>query len=375
MIVEPSEALLNNLQRYLLTHGWSPEDHPNQRLKLLRTTPDDTGAYASVAIPASLEFRDAGELVSDAIRSIASHENTSAEQVLDRLLLWDRDVLRARFLKLLGYEDSLPLGIAADAISGLKEFIGYAAYTHTDPRPFFDKTGAISSEFARHCRFGHTFKGSFGLTVECPLSVTPFLRMEGNEPDVPLERQVFERVANGLQTLREAVERESLDPLLSGYRSGFNANMCRSLAEIYENADGRRIEYDVTWSPELPARIEHHWNPVLFEGRAYEITRAAAAELETSETFPDSLIEGRILMLKSETPPGLDDQFEFEHVITMFWERERGQTVRIRIPLSPGEYIQACDAHKDGRSIRVYGVPEKAGKFWTLTRAHGFAVL
>jgi hypothetical protein len=199
--------------------------------------------------------------------------------------------------------------------------------------------------------------------------------MDGIEPLVPIERQVFERVANGLVTLHESIATDSIDPLLAGYITGFSANMCRKLAEIYEQADGRRIEYDISWSPQIKSACEHVFKPMVFDGRAYEFARIAAGELEKSETFPDSVIEGRIVVLKSEMPPGLDEQAEFEHIITMFWEREKGQTVKIRVSLTPDEYKKACDAHKDGKAIRIFGVPEKAGKFWTLTKAHDFVVL
>jgi len=373
--LQSSPSVLQNLRRYLISRGWIKIEHPNTRIELLQTQPDSTGDYASVSIPSSPDLRDATSLINEAVQLIASFENSPPERVIDYVLRWDRDILRSRFFKMVGHEDSLPLGIAADAITGLKEFIGYAAYTHSNPRPFFDKTGSISGVFADHCLFGHTFKGSFGLTVECPVVVTPVLLMDGNEPIVPTERQVFERVANGLVTLRESIAIDSIDPLLAGYVTGFSANMCRKLAEIYESADGRRIEYDISWSPQLRSACEQHWRPIVFDGNAYEFARIAAGELERAETFPDSLVQGRIVVLKSEMPPGLDEQAEFEHVITMFWERERGQTVKIRVFLSPDQYKAACDAHKDGRAIRVFGIPEKAGKFWTLTNAHDFTVL
>jgi hypothetical protein len=374
-LLQASENNLDNLRRYLRTRGWLTVDHPNQRLELFQTTPDETGDYASVVLPKSTELRDAGELINEAVRLIADYEDSPIERILDSILRWSLDILRARFLKLLGYEDSLPLGVASEAISGLREFIGYAAYTQVDPRPFFDRAGAISAEFASRCKFGHTFEGSFGITIECPITVTPQLGLEGLHPDIPLERQVFERVAHGLKTLSEAIGRDSIEPLLSGFHTGFNANMCRTLAEIYEKLDGRRVEYDLRWSPELPTPLEKNWKPVLFEGRAYDFARIAAAELEKTEVFPDSKIEGRIVVLRSDMPPGWDEQAEFEHVITMYWEREKEQTVMIRIPLTPPEYIRACDAHKEGKPVRIFGVPEKSGKFWILTRAHDFTVL
>jgi hypothetical protein len=374
-VLPSSTTVLNNLRRYLISRGWAKVEHANKRIEILRTKPDDAGGYASVAIPSSIEFRDAGELINEAVRLVASYENSPLQQIVDRVLRWDRDILRARFFKMLGHEDSLPLEIAADAVSGLKEFIGYAAYTQINPQPFFDKAGAISAEFANHCLFGHTFQGSFGLTIECPLAVTPVLPMDGNEPPVPIERQVFERIANGLVTLRDSIAKDSIEPLLAGYRTGFSANMCRTLAELYEKAGGRRIEFDFSWSPQLHTPCERVWKPMVFEGRAYDFARIAATELEKVEIYPDSVIQGRIVILRSEMPPGLDEQAEFEHVITMHWEREKEQTVKIRVPLSPQHYIEACDAHKEGKAIRIYGVPEKSGKFWTLTKAHDFTVL
>ena len=373
--VETTSARLEDVARYLLTHGWSRVEHANKRISLFATKPDETGDYSSVALPVSAEYSDATKLINEAVRLIADFENRSAGKVVDRIYRWNLDILRARLITLRGHEDSLPLSVAAETISGLREFIGYAAYTESNPRPFFDKAGADAAAFTRHCRFGHTFSGSFGLTVECPVPIVPELPMPGNQPAVPFERKVFERVAKGLTILRYSVEKRSLDPMIEGYQSGFSANMCQTLAEIFQQAGGRRIEYDLSWSPELKSSLESDWKPFLFEGQAYEFVLAAASELQKVEKIPDSVIEGPITVLKSETPPGLDEQAKFEHLITMFWQREKDQTVQIRVPLSPKEYIDACDAHKEGRKIRIYGIPEKAGKFWVLTKPHDFAVL
>jgi hypothetical protein len=350
-------------------------EHANNRIEVFQNPADGKGESVSLVMPRSMEFRDAGALMNEAVRLLAVHEDTPAVKVVDRVLRWDRDILRSRLFKLIGTEDSLPLGIAADTILCLKEFLGYAAYTHSNPRPFFDKAGAISGAFADQCRFAHTFRGSFGMSIECPFSVEAVLPMDGNDPIIPLERQIFERVAKGLRTLQESIARDSVDPLLAGYLTGLNANMCRKLSEIFEKSGGRRIEYDISWSPQIESSYQEQWKPIVFDGKAYEFARIAATELEKSETFPDSVVEGRIVVLKSEMPPGLDEQAEFEHIITMFWEREKGQVVHIRVALSPDQYRAACDAHKDGRRIRVQGIPEKAGKFWSLTRAHDFVVI
>jgi len=87
------------------------------------------------------------------------------------------------------------------------------------------------------------------------------------------------------------------------------------------------------------------------------------------------VIQGRIVQLRSDTPPTVEEQGEFEHTITMYWEREKGRSIKVRVPLTIPQYRDACDAHKNGRLIRVYGIPEKSGKFWRLTLPHDFSVL
>jgi hypothetical protein len=56
---------------------------------------------------------------------VADYEGSPLEKLTDHILRWDRDILRSRIFKMIGHEDSLPLGIAAEAVSGLKEFLGY----------------------------------------------------------------------------------------------------------------------------------------------------------------------------------------------------------------------------------------------------------
>jgi hypothetical protein len=63
------------------------------------------------------------------------------------------------------------------------------------------------------------------------------------------------------------------------------------------------------------------------------------------------------MQLRSEVPPRQDEQGEFEHIITMCWEREKAKTLKIRVPLTPVQYQPACGAHKEGRRIKILGIP------------------
>ena len=371
----PLPVRLNDFRRYLNLHGWHQEVHSNERIAYFATRPDEHGDFASLILPASESFSDARNRSCDALQILAEYERRTFEEMLQRIHSWDKDILRARVLARGEHLHSLPLEVAADAISGFRELIGNAAYTETDPKPFFDRAGSVSKDFAKSCQFGHTFEGSFGFNIECPLSLVPTLPMDGVEPEVPFERQVLERIAIGLSDLRTAIAMDDIAPIVQNYHLGFSANMCRTLDEIYEKVEGRRIEYDFIWCPEVSTEVAAEWKPFTFEGKAYEILSEAARKLEKVEQQPETLIQGRIVQLRSEVPPSQDEQGEFEHIITMFWEREKAKLLKIRVPLTPPQYQLACDAHKEGKRIKILWIPEKSGKLWLLTKPHGFTVL
>ncbi|HTH49892.1 MAG TPA: hypothetical protein VMB21_20430, partial [Candidatus Limnocylindria bacterium] len=56
-------AVLANLQKYLLSVGWTKTEHPNTRIELLQSKADETGDYASVSLPKTPELRDAVRLL------------------------------------------------------------------------------------------------------------------------------------------------------------------------------------------------------------------------------------------------------------------------------------------------------------------------
>jgi len=364
----------NELRRYLLGNSWQATEHPNKFFHVYELH-EGGSIRSSLILPATSSQADSAQLISDAIFILSETYGLTEAKISHSILGWDCDVLRARLFKMRGSERSLPLNIASKVLSDLRQFVGHSAVTEFEPKPFFDKAGGISRSFVSQCRFGHTFAGSFGLTIESPLQVDTMLPLEGVAPEVPFERRVFERIAMGFRTLKQSIEEDSLTPLLEGYRVGLNANMCRALSDAYEAIDGRRIEYDFWWSAELESSLGIDWEPFVYEGRAFEFSRAAAVELEKAEEIPETKVEGRVYALKSENPPGLDEQQEFEHVITMYWERLKGATTSIRVPLESDQYIDACDAHKDGKPIRIIGFPEKQGKFWVLTKPRDFTVL
>ena len=376
MTSQPScDISLEKLYRFLEDNDWNRVDHPNAHINVFEGL-DQTGEHTKLVLPATVDLVDAQSLIYNALDLLAVSLNVSIDSLTAFLVQRITDVLRARSFRLVGHDDSLPLDIASEWISRMRQLLAASAYTEHEPRPSFEKTGTLGSEFAHHCRFGHTFKGSFGLSIESPVFVNPSIPELEASARQPFERRVFERIARGIKNLRDAIEGDSIDILLESYTTGLNANMCRALSEAYEAVDGRRIEYFFAWSSEIPVAEDiSGLNPFTFDGRAYEFAKATALQLEQQDDFEEQLIEGRIYQLKSKEP--VNPTFELlqtDRVITVKWCTDGLPPKSIRVPLSAEDYQLACDAHRDGQMIQVSGKPQKNGKFWTLHNVHGFRI-
>lgn len=376
MTSQPScEISLEKLYRFLEDNSWNRVDHPNTHINVFEGL-DQAGERTKLVLPATVDLVDAQSLISNALDLLSVSLDVSVKSLTAFLVQRTTDVLRARSFRLVGHDDSLPLDIASEWISRMRQLLAASAYTEHEPRPSFEKTGALGAEFAHHCRFGHTFKGSFGLSIESPVFPNPSIPELEASARQPFERRVFERIARGIKSLRDAIKEDSIDIMLESYTTGLNANMCRALSEAYEAVDGRRIEYLFTWSSEIPVAEDiSGLNPFTFDGRAYEFAKATALQLEQQDDYEEQLIEGKIYQLKSKEP--VNPTFELlqtDRVITVKWSREGSPGKSIRVPLSSEDYQLACDAHRDGQMIQVSGIPQKNGKFWTLHNAHGFRI-
>jgi hypothetical protein len=70
-----------DVEKYLLSHGWQPVEHPFKNLQVFDGLPDDEGKPIRLAIPADDHFRDADRRIYEAIETIAGVEDRSIDAV------------------------------------------------------------------------------------------------------------------------------------------------------------------------------------------------------------------------------------------------------------------------------------------------------
>ncbi len=72
-----------DVEKYLLNHGWNPVEHPFKNLQVFDGLPDDQGKPIRLAIPAADHLRDAHRRIYEAVETIAGVEDRSITAVAD----------------------------------------------------------------------------------------------------------------------------------------------------------------------------------------------------------------------------------------------------------------------------------------------------
>jgi len=370
--------LPNQLASFLKRKGWQQKDYHNDKFMLFTGNSIHISETVNIVLPARTDYVDYVARLGDSIRTLSQHFCLDQSEVVRQITQWDRDVIRIPIGAKNQNEQLLPLNLATETITKYRDFIAFAAFTETNPRRFYSKIGKSGRDFADNCFFGHTFVGSFGITIESPLPLDPDQIPLPVIPQVkPFPRAVMERIATGYVDLNTAVAKEDPSIIVKNHRSGFSGNMCEILSDIYEMMDGRKLKQAIAWASELPPQDQFRSISTELTRTSYEILSSASAELQTvAEPEEDKEITGRITQLRSKVPPLETREFaEATRTIVVNWEMETGTVLNIHIELPLNTYREACDAHKNGRFVKVIGKPLKHGKFWYLTNHHSFQII
>ena len=284
------------------------------------------------------------------------------------------DLVQSRFPSSLVLDDSVHLEIAASYIDNIRELLVATATTELEPMPFYPRAIPAAKKFADACRFGHTFRGSFGFTIESPIGEKPPQLTLEIADNPPFERRVIQRLARGVLVTCLAVETGDITSLIKNVRTGFGANACERLAKLIEDTSPGGLAMSFSFSPEWKADPEiSAASEYILDSRHIEASRSAAKNMREALTVRPEVIVGGISDLHSDDPENLMDT-QSERRITVRWFNGTRE-VNVMIPLSPADYKLASDAHITGRQIRVSGALSQVGRTLRLEEAQGLSVV
>ena len=384
---------LGLLRRYLTFHGWRQSEHSavtggarfegrpgadtffrgrssGQRNVDLYVLSEPGLADIELVVPQTLGTSEAARRLEGAIETLSKMQGRDRIQIIADVRSIGFDVVKSRIPDELVYEDTIHLDQAVNYTAGVKRLLAASATTEIAPDVYFLRLKKEATLYAEQCRFGHTFKGSFGFNIESPVAPNTQPVIPGMEQTPPFERRVIRRLAQGISTVQRAVTAEDPSIVVSGFQDGFSANMCEEFATLIEQTAPTGMGFAFAFSPEWPApEVGELW----VSPQHIEMSRIAARTMREQPTSMPLEVSGRIIRLQNEADP--TDLFDETHdrEIVVHWNSDEFGELNVKMFLAPNDYLAAVEAHLHGRQIRVKGKLERRGRSWVLVDPTDFS--
>jgi hypothetical protein len=392
---DPAAVPLGLLRRYLTANKWRHAQMPGtppvipEHLRGIAAsfigTPIRQRAYdvyvrskpgqpdIEIVLPTSREDTTSVEQIESAVMKLAALERSSPESVIAAIRSIGFDRIFSRVPDALVVDDAIHLDIAADHIRGMKAVLTATATTELRPNAYFLRASPMAIEYADHCRFAHTFKGSFGFTIESPVTPNEDPTLPIVEEQPPFERLVVQRFARGVQSVIAAGAAGDTMPITGSISTGFSANACEVFAQMIEDTSPGGLWLSVAFSPEWATPAGLVLPQVEVNARHIEVTRAAAKEMRQKPVSREEVIIGRVTDLHSDNPADLLTSNSNSTVVVVWNSKELGE-IPVLVALSPPDYLIAVDAHKAGRAVKAAGTLEQKGRRWVLSFVSEFSL-
>ena len=351
---------------YLRHTGWIRIEVPKPHVALFQKKIGET--YFEALLPLSKAFSDYTYRIIDVLESIAQAENREVHQVLTDLTNAPGDTVRFRVINKDTVGGTISFLEGVTLMEATKKALFTAACDLLQPEKYHKRLVLKGAQqFIESCRFGQTEQGSFIATVICPfinqtaedtvkkLSVfDPAADLRGS-----LTRSVTTRMMSALSEIKHHIdrgeERRILD--LEGEKM-ISANFLESIIELIATKDTTEIEIMTSWSVFAGDQPQIS-NAITFSNDYIPVLESLIGRLKPVETGYEDDFVGKISMTKAD--PDIHTRSEGE-IILNYITGDEEKVAKARVLLSNEDYTRACEAHQQGRSVKIRGKLVNTGR-------------
>lgn len=357
--------------RYLTNQGWKLE---HLRSNLRRLWLPEEGVGTPLEIFLNFDSKSGQRDLAFALTTISQYYEKSTEALAREIRALAYDIITSKIPDDYVRNDSIELRIASEYIERMKAFLAASATTELNGERFYRRARKEALDYSERCRFGHTFRGSFGFHIESPVGLNDAPTFNDVDEEIPFERRVVERISRGLSALSQASVQGDPNVIIAD-EQGFSSNMCEAIIDIIEDIGISKIDVEITFSPEWRPRITHLANKFSIQFQHLDILKDAAKALRVDDLPRPAQVFGRIKRLETEGNPAdlIEDKSHRE--IEVSWVNEDNQLIHVKIALPPKEYLAAVEAHKNGHAVSSTGLLSKVGRNWRLDPVETFKVV
>jgi hypothetical protein len=363
---ETSLVGLSQVRRFLERAGWQRSASEKSSLDVYSL---GTGkARVELLLPPEGASKNPIPWINAAVRTLSQLQGATELDLVDEISAFDFDRVRSRLSDDLIRNDTVSLSVAIGMVQGIRALFEAAATTESNPRPYFPRVLKVAKTYTHDCRFGHTFKGSFGFVVESPVREQDTAELIPGIGAVPsFERRVIERVVRGLSLISPARRANSKDTLLENFGAGLSANMCEAIAGLVDVTQGTGIEFSFELSSSVTSSLNSAAKQrVKLDAGDAEFLRNVALAMREKRAVRYSEFSGRVVALKTHSIPGDLTDLQDARQIVMAADIQSLGEIEIHINLRPEDYLEALVFHADGQPLRVVGNLEQIGRNWFL---------
>ena len=376
MTIEPTDierVPLSSLKRYLEATGWRHKTLPSG-MEVFILGPDKD--EVEIVLPPTSQAREVGMRVAHAVRSLSALERRDQEEVVSAIRSLSYDLVLSKLPDGVIRHDTITLRTAREMVRRLGTILRASAQAELHSQPYYLHADSAALRYADECRFGHTFRGSFGFTIESPVGPNTGGMIEDVPPAPPLGRRVVQRLVRGLQYLTLAVAEEDPDLIVLNFAEGLNANACEELAQLVTSPQVGEIDFEIVLSPEwgTPDRVRPSNKFSVRQGIATEMLQTAAKALREVNYGKRKTIQGKVRTLHSMENPS-DLYTTGTQDVAVEWLSDEHGNIKVRVSLGPEDYLKAYEAHGSFRDVKMVGELERPGGRWTLVNPRDVEIL
>lgn len=312
-----------------------------------------------IIIPKTQRLGDYANVVSRLIQTFAKVAESDELSVYRDLVTADCDVVRIKAASE-GFSGSVTLKDGVSLIAGAYEMIFAVARSLCEPRPLRrERATKEVDDFMRRVHLGHTEHGSFVVTLMAPVGPPPARQplATAADGDVPIERQVTQRLVDALAAARAAAERVSAgdaNAFLETAQLGADAKLCSAVAKLIKPFG--EIGIGLTWARTWPTTTAKE--TVRFKASDAPILRNAARSFKNRERRKAVPIVGHIRRL-SRNESKMSGKVTLRTILD---ERP----VSVESALNQQDYERAVQAHLDNARVVMTGDLKRSGNRWHL---------
>lgn len=369
----------DGLEFYLLRNGWKKETSNREGIEIF-IEPNESKPF-EIYLPKTAVENGALSLIEDAVKTLSHSEGRKVNEIVLGVIGIDKDLFNYRLP--IDSSESVSVLLMREILDATTHAFKEASYYETkltyDGLSRERKKQEISprdqsSDFLKECKFAHTWRGSFGVTIEVPLHL-PSYGLFVDMPDT-LGRKTSKRIMRGFSILDKAVQLSSVDYVLDNIQVKNDILVLEGMPSLLGVLRNYEIELGIKYSPLISIDSDYVTN-VLINAKKLSILEAAIDKVKYPDEIKDVLVVGfpeTISSSKEDLLKDIDDAARRVTVRGVSAQVEE-KVLSLKMDLSLEDYKKAIQAQAEVREVRVRCDVKKRYRGWEVINVRSFDLI